>query len=93
MLEIDTMNAAVHYDLVDAALAIPGSLAAGWADKESRWLDQQAHLPEQFLIEHKLGALVSHLAKNGETAAGARIGQVPLGAWPLGQGCVEDRAS
>jgi hypothetical protein len=69
MSGIDTMNLAVHYDLIDAALAMPASLAAGWADKETQWLNEQSRLPEHLPIEHRLGELISHLAKGGELAA------------------------
>ncbi|MEI9476456.1 MAG: hypothetical protein WCO26_07745 [Deltaproteobacteria bacterium] len=61
---LDTDNVSVHGDLADAALAMPGAMAAEWIKKEVRWIDVGKRL--YFNLPDKLGALIKHLAKAGK---------------------------
>src|SRR5439155_7868597 len=61
----DTENIRVHEDFVAAALAMPARLAAQVVDKAIRWLES----PYQLLLPHKLGELLTHLARGQEKDA------------------------
>jgi hypothetical protein len=50
-----TTNVRIHYDLCQAALALPPDLAGPWALQEAAWIEQQDFLP--------LGILALELAK------------------------------
>lgn len=63
-LSIETDNERVHEDITDAALAMPGPLAAQWARREVRWLRERSQL--FFLLATKLADLVAHLAASAE---------------------------
>lgn len=62
-LKIETDNYFVMTDLTEAALSMPGLYAEEWAIKLCRWIDKE-QFPLGFL-EHTVGKLISHLAKEG----------------------------
>ena len=64
---IFTDNASVHIDLAEAACAMPTKLAAKWARREAEWVVKQKYL--YLLLPDRLGKLVTHLVKGGETQA------------------------
>lgn len=72
----ETENVRVHWDLLDAALALPPALAARWTETEATWVEKQAVL-DMFLAE-KLACLAIHLAKGGKQSEGLRIARVLL---------------
>jgi len=76
----DTDNIQVHTDLCDAALAISTELAAKWAEKETKWVEQQKNL--YFLLPEKLGALVGHLAKGDQIEVALRLVRSLLAVLP-----------
>ena len=57
----ETDNIRVHEDYTRAALAMPGPLAARWANRESSWIERQDHL--YFMLPLELGKLSAHLAR------------------------------
>lgn len=62
-----TANPRVHQDIVTAATALPGELAARIAGPEQRWLaSYDGHLMS---YPGAAGDLIAHLAKEGQTAA------------------------
>lgn len=63
-LSIKTENERVHSDFTEAAIAMPGPLAARWATYEIGWLRQQRFL--HLLLEDQLARLVTHLVEGGE---------------------------
>ena len=63
-LSIKTENERVHSDFTQAAVAMPGPLAARWAMHEIGWLRQQRFL--HLLLEDQLATLVTHLVEAGE---------------------------
>jgi hypothetical protein len=65
-------NPRVHYDLAEAALAMPTQLAAQWAIKETEWVERQDQLYLSTLTL-KLGELISHLAKGQEKGLEAAL--------------------
>ena len=61
----ETPNPRVHEDIIVAATALPGELAARVAKREQRWLaDYEGHLVS---LPHSAGDLLAHLAQEGET--------------------------
>lgn len=66
-----TANPRIHQDIVTAAIALPGELAARIAGPEQQWL---AHY-EGHLVSYPqpAGDLLAHLAEEGETAAAFRL--------------------
>jgi len=81
MLDLpDTENVRVHWDLLDAAIKLPASLAARWAAKEAKWVDRQQFLDA--LLAEKLGALAVHLARGGEREAGLALARALLQVLP-----------
>ena len=67
----ETSNPRVHQDLVTAAAALPGELAARVARREQRWLARYSgHLVS---FPGPAGDLIAHLAKEGEIAAAFRL--------------------
>ncbi|MBW3590277.1 MAG: thioredoxin domain-containing protein [Actinobacteria bacterium] len=74
-----TNNVLVHEDLADAALALPGDLAAKFVPRAREWLKSPylLHLPE------KLGELVTHLARGGRTTEALELAAVLLELEPL----------
>ena len=63
-LAIETDNERVHQDLAEAAMAMPGPLAAKWAAHELLWVTGRDRL--FFSLPDKLVDLATHLAANGE---------------------------
>lgn len=63
-VSIKTENERVHSDFAEAAIAMPGPLAARWAIYEIGWLGQQRFL--HLLLEDQLARLVTHLVDAGE---------------------------
>ncbi|MBS1882237.1 MAG: hypothetical protein JSS97_04695 [Actinobacteria bacterium] len=63
----ETPNPRVHEDIIVAATALPGELAARVAKREQRWLaGYEGHLVS---LPHSAGDLLAHLAREGETKA------------------------
>lgn len=78
-LEIpETENVRLYDDLADAALALPPPLAARLAEKLKAGLASS----HQILLQEKLGALVAHLAKGGQTAESLKLAEALLGLLP-----------
>ena len=72
MLQLEaTDNAHVHWDLVEAACAMPACHAAKWAIQEADWVTKQKYL--YMLLPDRLGKLVAHLAEGDETQAALAI--------------------
>lgn len=76
----DTDNIQVHADLCDAVLAMPAEIAARWAEKETKWVEQQKNL--YFLLPEKLGALVRHLVKGDQIEVALRLARSLLAVLP-----------
>ncbi|HDM78927.1 MAG TPA: hypothetical protein ENG51_21080, partial [Deltaproteobacteria bacterium] len=72
----DTDNIHIHEDFVDAALNMPANFAAKIAEKEIRWIEKQDQL--HLLLPDKLGQLIVHLAKGGETESALRLARTLL---------------
>ena len=63
----ETSNPRVHQDIIVAATALPGELAARIAKREQRWLARyEGHLVS---LPRPAGDLVAHLAEEGEIKA------------------------
>lgn len=73
-----TDNVRVHEDLADIALNLPPNLAARFVPRAKRWLHAQHHLR----LPEKLGALMAHLAKGGETKAALDLARAVLDVVP-----------
>jgi hypothetical protein len=66
-----TANPRIHQDIVTAATALPGELAARVAASEQQWLaDHDGHLVS---YPQPAGDLVAHLAEEGEIRAAFRL--------------------
>ena len=63
----DTDNDTVHEDLITAAAALPGNIAAPLAERESRWIKTSKWL--HALIPQKLPELIVTLLNDGQIAA------------------------
>src|SRR5450830_1241140 len=59
-----TDNERVHQDYVEAACKMPPNYALKIAKKELEWIKSHDHF--YFLYPKTIGALISHLAKNGQ---------------------------
>jgi len=70
-LGIATDNERVHEDLAEAAAAMPGQLAAKWAEQELAWLRDRDRL--YFLLPDKLTQLAIHLARSGQAETAVRL--------------------
>lgn len=66
-----TENVLVYEDLADVALALPPPRAAAVAERAATGLT----LPYQALLPEKLGAIVTRLAKGGQTASALAIAE------------------
>lgn len=67
----ESPNPRVHQDIITAATALPGALAARVALREQRWLsDYDGHLMS---FPGPAGDLLAHLAKEGEIKAAFRL--------------------
>jgi hypothetical protein len=63
----ETENPRIHQDVIVAATALPGELAARVAQREQRWLaGYEGHLVS---LPRPAGELLAHLAREGEMAA------------------------
>ncbi len=62
-----TDNQRVHQDFVEAALRMPGVIAAEVAGKEAAWIREQKYL--YILYPDKVSELIAHLAEEGEVVA------------------------
>jgi len=71
-----TDNVRVHEEFAQAASRMPGPLAARWAKREARWIEQQEHL--YFLLPEYLGELIGHLAATGEAEAALTLARALL---------------
>ncbi len=71
-----TDNVRVHEDLARAAIKLPASLAAKWAQKESIWIEKQERL--YFMFPESLGELIAYLASSGELETSLRLAKVVL---------------
>ena len=83
-----TDNAHVHWDLVEAALAMPASHAAKWAEQEAEWICKQEYL--YMLLPDNLAKLVAHLATGGEPQAALAVARPLLTVSPRFAGVDED---
>lgn len=72
----DTDNVRVHEDLAQAAIKLPAKLAAKWADKEARWVRNQAYL--YFTLPEILGKVASRLARDGEPRVALKLARALL---------------
>ncbi len=75
-----TENPFVHADLVDAALKMPGPLAADLSRIEREWVERNEHFGG--LSAHDLGKLMAHLARTGEKAEALRLAAALLSIIP-----------
>ena len=73
----DTDNANVLGDLVDAMLAMPAKLSAPLVKKVARWAERP-----YWLLPDKLGQLIEHWAKGGQTEEALRVACVLLDVLP-----------
>lgn len=64
ILRIQTDNFWAHENFIDAALTMPGKLAAQIGEKELAWIKQLKYFYR--LLPDKLGLLTAHLARHGE---------------------------
>jgi hypothetical protein len=62
-----TDNQRVHQDFVEAAIRMPGAIAAEVAAKETAWIREQKYL--YILYPEKVFELIAHLAKEGQVEA------------------------
>jgi hypothetical protein len=62
-----TENQRVHQDFVEAALRMPGAIAAEVATKEAAWIREQKYL--YVLYPDKVSELIAHLAEHSEIGA------------------------
>jgi hypothetical protein len=70
-----TDNQRVHQDFVEAALRMPGAIAAEVAGKEAAWIREQKYL--YILYPDKVSELIAHLAEEREVVAALGL----AGAW------------
>ena len=70
----ETENSRVHDDIAEALLALPATLSAKMVPKAIKW----SRSPFQLLLPEKLGALVSHLASNGEVQRALQLAKALL---------------
>ena len=66
-LAVKTDNERIHSDLTEAAAAMPGPLAARWAEHEVIWLRDRGLL--HVLLDDKLATLIVRLTTSGEVDA------------------------
>jgi len=64
-------------DLVDAMLAMPAKLAAPLVEKAAQWAERP-----YWLLPEKLGRLIEHWAKGGQTEEALRVARVLLDVLP-----------
>lgn len=74
----DTDNVRVHEDFIDAALAMPASLAAKLAPKAKQWIE----LPYQLLLPEKLIKLAVYLAKGDQVTVALDLAKALLAPIP-----------
>jgi hypothetical protein len=70
----ETENVRVHEDLIDAALAMPATLAKEFLPKAKRWIQS----PYQLLLPEKLGNLMTHLALDNQVDAAFELARALL---------------
>lgn len=75
-----TENIYVHSDVVEAALALPGPLAAELAERERKWIRSQSQL--LWLLPDRYTDLVVHLAARGEAEAAFKLARTLLDVVP-----------
>lgn len=75
-----TENIYVHSDVVDAAIALPGPLAASLAEKERKWILTQLQLI--WLLPDKYSDFVIQLARSGQAAAAFALARTLLHVLP-----------
>jgi len=66
-----TDNQRVHQDFVEAAIRMPGAIAAEVAAKEAAWIREQRYL--YILYPDKVSELIAHLAQNGQAVAALEL--------------------
>jgi len=64
--EIETNNSRVHEDFVDAALQMSPQVAVQLVHKVKTWVESSYSLYSLNLLAEKIGALIIHLAKDGQ---------------------------
>lgn len=85
-----TENIYVHGDVVDAARAMPGPLAAKLARKERLWIRSQKWL--LWLLPDRYAELIVHLAASAETNAAFEVAEALLEVVPDSRASAEDAA-
>jgi hypothetical protein len=73
-LEIETDNARVHEDLIQAALAMPPKVAARIVPRAIRWITGRY----QLLLPRYVGDLMSYLARERQTESALRLARAIL---------------
>ncbi len=71
-------NSRVHDDLADVALALAPELSAKLVAQACEWV----RAPYRFLLPHKIGPLIVHLAEGGEGEAALRLARAALALEP-----------
>ncbi|MEK6282530.1 MAG: hypothetical protein AABN95_19385 [Acidobacteriota bacterium] len=62
---VETENISIHEDRIEAALSMPGVMAAQVAEKERVWIEKQPHLFG--LYPDRISKLISHLASANQS--------------------------
>ena len=75
---LPTENVRVQQDLIEAALAMPAELATHLVDKIKVWIPT----PYRMLLHLKMGKLMVHLAKGGQTDAALDLARALLQILP-----------
>jgi len=69
-----------HLDLLEAAKLLPAPLAAGWVEKEARWVGEQQSLLGYFC--EQLAELAAQLAKAGACTSALRLARALIDLRP-----------
>ena len=81
MLEVGaTNNRFIHADFTEAAVAMPGDMAAQWAIHETEWL--RSGYPIRGFLEENLGRLISRLAKGNQSDVAVKLAAELLAILP-----------
>lgn len=82
-----TANVRVHYDLCQAALALPASLVLPWAQQEAAWIEEQEFIPLGILALElaKLIVKLAEASNSGEAYALLHAILLPRATAPPGQ--------
>lgn len=75
-----TKNPSIHYELAEAALAMPPAEAAEWVRADMTWIGQASLV--NTLFPDTLGKLVSHLARGGKMKVAFELARTILDVLP-----------